>query len=144
MRAATSTPDMTDNKVFLLANYFVRAFGDHSNPSGSSIINPYQANPMNAIPLSTFLEAINKQEPLINSLHTRMINQSTMEEGTVDLVSFVVSNELARNRTANLLENGERVQNFLAMQINGNPDDLNLPYLCRKYDYYFARNYSQS
>ena len=67
-----------------------------------------------------------------------------LEEGTVDLVSFAVTNEMAHSQTTDILENREHVQNFLHMQINGDPSNLNSPHLCKKYDYYFAKKYSQN
>ena len=68
-----------------------------------------------------------------------MITRSMCEEGTIDLVERKASNEMARIRTMDLLQNGQLVCDFIHSQINVDPENLSSPYLCKRYDYYFAK-----
>ena len=115
-KSASKTPasenDMTDQEASILLNHF----------SG-----PFEAS------------FAADQVPLVDSLRTRMITRSMIEEGTIDLVEGRASNEMARLRTMHLLQNGQRVCDFIRSQINVGPENLSSPYLCKRYDYYFAR-----
>ena len=98
---------------------------------------------MNALPSSSTELAMGDdyQGPLILSLYNRMIERSTVEEGTVDLVEGTASNDFARRRTADLLENGHRVQSLIQSQIRSNSDKISSPFMVKKYDYYFSKKY---
>ena len=116
-----SKNSMTDREAAILANHFSGPF----EASPSPITNPF-SNPMD-------------QVPLVESLRTRMITRSMCEEGTIDLVERKASNEMARIRTMDLLQNGQLVCDFIHSQINVDPENLSSPYLCKRYDYYFAK-----
>ena len=104
--------------------------------------NPHPSNTINVIPPSALFGIHNgDQGPLVEALYTRMIVRSPTEEGTVDIVNHISSNDFARCTTAYLLEDTRRAQNFIRMQINTNADKISSPFLNSKYDYHFSNNF---
>ena len=79
------------------------------------------------------------QDPNI-AFYNRMVARLAVEEGVIDVDNGCATNEMARRRTANLIDNAQRVENFVVAEYRSKGAlNTTSPGLVKKYECYYEK-----
>ena len=104
-------------------------------------------HPMDAIWSNVNHEVLGEDhDPIIDPAirhDNRMVARLAKEEGVIDVNNECATNEIARRCTANLIDNVQRVENFIDSECRANGVlNITSPGLVKKYDYYYEKEYA--
>ncbi len=115
-----------------------------SNPT-SALLSKRMFDPTSALPSKRMFDDYSDRSDIVSDYYTRMVDRSTLEEGCINVdesgdddttdVCHSATNDFARQRTANLIDQAPRVMNYIDSQVRAHDDtNLSSPQLIRKYD----------
>ena len=82
------------------------------------------------------------QDPTI-AFYNRMVARLAVEEWVIDVDNGCTTNKMAHRRTANLIDNTQRVENFVVAECRSKGAlNITSPILVKKYDYYYDEEYA--